>query len=199
MLSKTGYGGGDMLKRIIILICVVLLAGCAPKTVKEASEQITEQFRNVTVCTMDAEISADFGDRVSVFTVRYTQTAAETGTITILTPSEIAGITAQFAEGSSAVTFDDVTLETGKLAGTALTPIDAIPTMMRTWADGLLSETTLETLEGAKCYRLTYEIPDSNILQNAWFAVDTLVPVFAETLVDGQRVISCKFSAVSLT
>ncbi|MCL1820415.1 MAG: hypothetical protein FWG36_07160 [Oscillospiraceae bacterium] len=179
----------------ITIICIFLTA-CGLGGAQDAAELVREKYESGEL-KLAADIMADFGDRVSTYSVTYERDEQGNGLITILRPAEIAGITATITEdGGGTLEYDGLILETGKLAGTALTPIDAIPSMLSAWSNGYMSEAGTERWEGVKCYRLTYSqtVDNAVVEQQAWFDVETLAPIRGETLVDGRLVITCEFS-----
>jgi len=179
----------------LILVLILLLAACGSNAAESGSELVREKYKSLETIKLSADITADFGDRVGVYSITY-ELAQGISIITIEKPVEIAGITATIKDGSSTLEYDGLILETGKLAGTALTPIDAVPTMLATWAGGYMTDVGTERRKGIRCYRLTYTqtIDNAVVEQQAWFEMETLMPVYAETLVDGRLVISCEFS-----
>ena len=177
------------------LLLILSCGGCGGSG-KDAAARIQAHYANLKTCSMTVDISADYGDRVSSYTVLYEQTAPGEASITVEKPAEIAGITAYIKDGSSSLRYDGMALETGGLAGTALTPIDAAPTMLATWAGGYVSAFSSARYDGVKCWQLTFpsSIDGSAVEQTAWFDEETLKPVHAETSVDGKTVISCDFT-----
>ena len=186
------------MKKILAVTTALLLAlscgGCGGG--KDAAARIQAHYSDLKTCSMTVDISADYGDRVSAYTILYEQAAPGEASVTVEKPAEIAGITAYIKDGSSSLRYDGMTLETGGLAGTALTPIDAAPTMLATWAGGYVSAFSPARYNGVKCWQLTFpsSIDGSAVEQTAWFDAETLKPVHAETSVDGKTVISCDFS-----
>ncbi|MCL2081023.1 MAG: hypothetical protein FWH16_02870 [Oscillospiraceae bacterium] len=180
---------------LIIILCL-LLAACGSGAAEGGAELVREKYRSPV--KLAANITADFGDRAGVYSIIY-EHAQDTGVITIEKPDEIAGIKATVGEGGGTLEYDGLILETGKLAGTALTPIDAVPTMLATWSGGYMTDAGTERRKGIRCYRLTYSqtIDGAVVEQQAWFEMETLAPVYAETLVDGRLVISCEFTELS--
>lgn len=181
----------------VCLLCLLLTA-CSDVEESSVAEKIQAHYSQIQALTMTVHIAADFGDRVSEYTVTYQQQTLGSGGITVEKPVELQGITAIFQEGEGSLQYDGLILETNKLAGTALTPIDAVPTMMNTWARGYASEMGEAQYNEVDCYQLTYTtaLSESVVEQVAWFAVDTYQPIHAETLVDGQLVIACDFEQV---
>jgi outer membrane lipoprotein-sorting protein len=190
-----GHGGVSMRKIIITITLCLLLAACGSSAAVSGAEAVREKYRALETIKLAAEITADFGDRVGVYAITY-ELVQGVGIITIEKPVEIAGITARIKEDGNTLEFDGLILETGRLAGTALTPIDAVPTMLAAWAGGYMTDAGTERWKSIRCYRLTYSqtIDGSVVEQHAWFNMETLMPVYAETLVDGRLVISCEFS-----
>ena len=184
------------MKKFISVFCLalVLMSACSTNA-KTGADMVREKYAGFTGCKLSVDITADFGNRVSVYSITYERAGGQ-GIITIEKPDEIAGITATITADGGSLSYDGLILETGKLAGTALTPIDAVPTMLDTWASGYMTDAGTERLRNIKCRRLTYRttIDEAVVEQHAWFDEETLNPVHAETLVDGVMVIACDFT-----
>lgn len=186
---------------LTILLIPVLLTACGGQNGAKSDEAdaVRARFTEKTACSMQAEVTADYGDKVYEYTLKYSRAEDGTGTIEVLAPSEVAGIKATVREESLALEYDGASLETGKLSGDGLTPMDALPSMLRSWREAAVSQTGQETLDGKKTLRIAYRISGANegtetVEQVAWFDPDTCAPVQAETLVDGAAVIRCTFT-----
>jgi outer membrane lipoprotein-sorting protein len=171
------------------------LASCARRETLTATDDIADYYAKLESASTQATVTADFGDRVIDFTLRYDYLRDGVSTVEILSPEEVRGIKATIEAGRTELTYDGLILETGPLPGTGLTPADALHAMLRVWGSGYAASTGPETLDGVSCIHVTYKstVSGVDIQQDAWFDSDTFKPLRAETLAGGRRVITCVF------
>ena len=184
-------------RAILLGIAAAMLLATACGGGTNITSDIQARYAGLKEFTATVDIAADYGDRVSHYTVVYEQTSPGEASISIERPSEIAGMTAHIKGGGSELHYDGLILETGPLAGTALTPIDAVPAMLAAWAVSRASDFSSTQYNGVKCWQLTFlsSAGENTIEQTAWFSADTLKPIRAETSADGRLVIACDFTS----
>lgn len=184
---------------LMILFCLLLTA-CGRQKTLEAAEAIGKLYAELDSASMQVALEADFGDRVSAFSLQYQYSSEGRSTVEILAPEEVRGVKAHIEAGQTELVFDGLILETGPLPGTGLTPVDALPVMLRTWGHGYVDSTGQETIEDNSCVRVVYKstVAGTQIEHNVWFSADTYKPVKAEILSDGVRIISCVFETFSM-
>ena len=179
---------------ILTLFCAALCA-CSSKTdlLKDA---ITHEYEDVSSLELRADITADCGDRIFEYGMKY-EGSAESGTITVVSPELIAGLRVKtdFASGAASLLYDGAELMAEELDGDGLTAVSAIPAMLERWKNGYVSEAAGELLGGVKYAALTYPISGETTLKT-WFDPDTLLPYRAEISASGKTVIFCSFQNV---
>ena len=184
-----------------LLLCLSLLichTACTPANHEAVAGDIAQFYTKMTNGRLDAEVLANFSDRVQDFTLRYTYRQVGNSEIEILAPEDIAGITATIQAGQSALVFDGVVLETGPLPGTGLTPVDLLPALMAAWQNGHMSALGEDVTEESNAFHLTYRstVEGVAIEKHTWFKKQTYKPIKAEVLADGLCVLSAVFIAV---
>ena len=184
-----------------LLFCVpmmiLLLAGCGKAGGNEAEElalTIRGEYLAMDSCAVRASVTADYGQRV----YQYEMAAAVNGEETILTlsaPETVAGLTARIAGTDSRLEFDGVSLETGLLDGSGLTPVSALPALLEAARSGYIVTCALEedgTLLRVDCGDPSAS-PGSGTETVLWFDTSTHALVRGEVSVDGFRAILCEF------
>ena len=97
---------------------------------------------------LTAAVSADYGARVCDFRLRY-EGDGERGTVTVLEPEEIEGVSAELGEGGLRLGCEGVLLETGALPA-AESPLLALPKLVLALRQGFVTSTWRETLDGER-------------------------------------------------
>ena len=185
-----------MRKLLLCVLMMTLLTGCGAPKVSEAEElalAIRGEYLAMDRCTLQAAITADYGQRV----YQYEMAAAINGEETILTlsaPETVAGFTARLTGEDSLLEFDGVSVETGTLDGNGLTPVSALPALLEAARSGYIISCALE--EGGALLRVDCgdpsEAPGSGAGMVLWFDAATHALVKGEVSVDGFRAILCE-------
>ena len=188
-----------MRKRLIcVLMTTLLLAGCGKAGVSEAEElalAIRGEYLAMDGCAAQAAITADYGQRV----YRYEMAVAVSGEETVLTlsaPETAAGLTARMTGEENLLEFDGVSVETGPLDDTGLTPVSAVPALLEAARTGYITACALE--EDGTVLRMDCGdpagSPGTGNETALWFDAATHTLRKGEMSVDGFRVILCEFS-----
>ena len=165
--------------------------------VSEAEElalTIRGEYLAMDSCAVRASVTADYGQRV----YQYEMAAAVNGEETILTlsaPETVAGLTARIAGADSRLEFDGLSVETGPLDDSGLTPVSALPALLEAARGGYIVACALEedgALLRVDCGDPT-TTPGSGTETVLWFDAATHALVKGEVSVDGFRAILCEF------
>ena len=181
------------------LAVVLILAACSGggQSVQERVQEIRADILQAQRIVINAQVTADYGDRVYEFTIRYTG-LANAGEIAILAPEQVAGITAEVSPDGAALVFDGARLDTGRLTNGGLTPVGAIPWLIYEWQSGSIEHVGTERFGDADT--LTFEtFVDESVSQRTWFDSGTLLPIRSEIRYNGAVVILCVFSNVIIS
>ncbi|MCL2546653.1 MAG: hypothetical protein FWE06_05590 [Oscillospiraceae bacterium] len=181
------------------MIIAVLLLFPACNVGGEAVPRLHEFYGSMRYATMDARVRADFGDRVVEYLLRY-NLSLEEESVEVLEPSELAGIRVVLHEGGSILQFDGLSLETGALPGTGLSPLEAVPFAVQTWREGHIVAYGTENAFGTQAIRAVYASTHGGIEHRmvVWFDVETMHPLRSETYVDGANILTITFLQVEL-
>lgn len=191
-----------MKHRLSLVFCVLMMlfsASCGGKVPENTAEEIRALYRDTDGCVMQADIGADFGAYTQAFTLSYTYAKSADSIVEIIAPEEVRGVRAVIAPGGTTLEFDGMSMETGDLAGTGLSPADMLPTLMKTWGENAAVATGREKVGGEDAFHLTYKTTSGEveIERHTWFAVDGYKPLKAEVLADGALILRAEFTVFS--
>lgn len=173
-----------------LMIPLLLLAGCGGREAKP--EQSFHDFREAVLSaqkiTVDAHLTADYGDSVEEYALSAVYDGSET-TVTVTEPLLIAGVTARSRWGETEIEYGDVLIGMGQLDENGLSPAAALPVIFEAMAGGY---TELLWWDGDLLAARLYAGEDSRC--TVWLDPDTLIPTAAEIASNGRRVISCELT-----
>ena len=179
-----------MKKRLLFLpMMLLLLTGCGGGQEGETGAEalavaIRGEYMAMTAYSLQAQVNADYGQRVYDFTLSVTSDGEET-TVVIREPEMLAGVTARMDGDEGILEYEDLSLETGLLDGESLSPVSALPTL----ADGVLEVHCADPEEDAGTGR---EV-------TLWFDTQTHALTGGEISQDGRRVITCEITEFTKT
>ncbi|MEY8403677.1 hypothetical protein AALA54_10110 [Oscillospiraceae bacterium 44-34] len=192
-----------MRKRLLcVLMMTLLLAGCGQTGGNEAEElalSIRGEYLAMDNCTVQAAITADYGQRVYEYEMAVAVGEEET-VLTLSAPETVAGLTARLTGEENLLEFDGVSVETGPLDENGLTPVSAVPALLEAARSGYITACALEedgTLLRMDCGNPAGS-PGSGTETALWFDASTHALIRGEVSVDGFRVILCEFSQFTM-
>lgn len=168
-----------------MLLCF-LLAGCAGE---ERSLSPAIQFRKELVqaggCSFSADITADFGDTVQMFSMDCITDETDALHLTVQEPKTLAGITATVSEYGGKLTYDGMAMDFGLLANGNVIPAAAPAIVTACWTGEYISFAG----DDGDYYRATYEknFDDKKLIVETWY--EKGVPICAEICYNNERVI----------
>jgi len=187
----------------MILLLALLCACGGGNEDNDLVLSLREDFQNMDAWSGEMELTADYGQRVYVYSVSFTGDREEGTTLTITAPEEAAGITAVAKEGQTWLDYDGVRLETGPLDPQGLSPMDALPALLTELETGTVAEVGTETDGDLSLLRLTLRDPEVTPGTGRetvfWFDKAQKTLLRAELRNDGATVVSCVFSSFTMT
>lgn len=127
------------------LIPIVLLTGCSlGKGEMEEALAFRSRILGADSVTFEAEISADYIDRIEEFDLSCETDAAGALTFRVTGPEEIAGITGTVTGEEGTLTFDDTMLAFPFLADDRLSPVSGPWVMMKALRSGYITAVARE-------------------------------------------------------
>ncbi|MEG2455096.1 MAG: hypothetical protein RSC08_02485 [Oscillospiraceae bacterium] len=191
-----------------LMISLCLLVSCGhgteeTQTAEQLALEIRTELLGMTACTATAKLTADYGQRVYECTLDAAYSAETGGTLTVVEPALIAGVTVRIAPGSSVLEYDGISLETGPLTDSGLTPVGALPALLAYGRNGYISQCGFETRDEQLLLRVFYTDPEGTPGEGTegalWFGVANHNPVAAELYENGELVLGCDFTAFERT
>ena len=107
----------------------------------------------------------------------------------MLSPELIKGVRAQLEDGSSSLEYSGVMLETGKLDRYGLTPMSALPALVKALREGHMDYCWTEG--DSTVLRL---IAEDTLTADVWMDGESMIPRRAELISDGQVRVFCTIS-----
>ena len=172
---------------LALMGCILLFYGCAPKNRElEQGMALRRQVLAAKTCRFDAEVTADYGDKLYAFSMTCTGDSQGAMDFSVTAPETISGITGRISDAGGKLTFEETALQFPLMADDTLSPVSAPWIFLKTLRSGYL------TSAGPDGEQLRLTIDDSyadDALQvDIWLKEN--VPVRAEILHDGRRILS---------
>ena len=177
------------MKRVGVLVVLLLfLTGCSNSSKEiERGMALRAKLLQGSSCSFDAEITADYGDKVYTFDMSCQGDPQGDMTFTVTAPETIAGITGTVCDEGGQLTFDNTALHFDLLADDQLSPVSGPWILLKTLRSGYLTSACMED------DRLRLTIDDSYdedaLTLDIWLNTED-VPTRAEILYDGRRILS---------
>lgn len=177
-----------MKRAAVLVFLVVMLSGCSSGNKElERGMALRDRLLSGQGCSFDAEVTADYGDKLYDFSMACQGDAQGNLSFTVTAPETIAGITGTVSDSGGKLTFDDTALHFELMADDQLSPVSAPWIFLKTLRSGYL------TSAGMDGEQLRLTIDDSyeeDALQLDIWLDGNDVPVRAEILYDGRRILS---------
>ena len=178
---------------------MLLLTACGGGEEKDPAAELQAQYAAVESAVMEADITCHYEDEVRTYTLLCDYTPAK-GTVTVLSPTNLAGISATVADGTLSLSYEDISLDAGGYSAAAISPVAALPKLMTAAASGYVTERSEETLGERPCLRLACDLPDDEgTLYTTWYDQQTLLPLRSEISSDGTMVFEIAWTRFELT
>jgi hypothetical protein len=178
---------------------MLLLTACGGGEEKDPAAELQAQYAAVESAVMEADITCHYEDEVRTYTLLCDYTPAKS-TVTVLSPTNLAGISATVADGTLSLSYEDISLDAGGYSAAAISPVAALPKLMTAAASGYVTERSEETLGERPCLRLACDLPDDEgTLYTTWYDQQTLLPLRSEISSDGTMVFEIAWTRFELT
>ncbi len=115
-----------------MIAALLLLSGCGKAELQadELSLSMRTTYLSMSEFSGEASITADYGDSSFTYTLQVEGTQLG-GSLTVLSPEEVAGAVVTWQEGETTLTYEGVSVETGELSPDGLSPTDGIPLILQ--------------------------------------------------------------------
>ena len=177
------------MKRFIMsILLIVFLSGCHAKN--NEMERVLDMRRELNSgveCTYDALITADYGDKLYLFTLKCQVNNMGNLSFVVEEPKSIAGVSGNVNAETGTLTFDDKILTFSLLADGQVTPVSAPWIMMETLRGGYIKSCGKDDALFRVVFDDSYE--EEPIQVDIWFDENNH-PVNADFLWQGHRIIT---------
>ena len=171
-----------MLKKLLpLMISLVLLCGCADNG-EESFDRFVKVVSEAETVSFSADVRAEYSDKTAEFTLRYAQ-SEESAEVEITQPETVAGIKARVTGDALSLEYDGAILDIGSFGDTELSPMSALPLLVRSMTDAHIDITWRE--DDMIAARL---VPSDDLTVTLWLSSE-LVPLNAEICYKEQAVI----------
>ena len=186
-----------MKKTLWLVLTVFLLTGCAGKP-KEMERALALRTRllQASQCRFDAEITADYGDKLCYFGLDCTFDKNGDLCFRVTAPETISGITGSISWEGGKLTFDDTVLYYELLTDEQLSPISAPWILMKALRGGYITSAGEDSGSLRICVNDSYEEDALNL--DIWTNGED-IPVKADICYAGRRILSLKLENVVIS
>lgn len=170
-----------------LLAVMTVITGCSSenKLISEAL-QFRETLLSSNGCGFSAEITADYGDSVTRFSMACQSDASGKTLFEITQPQSIAGIKGIISDQGGSIEFEDKALYFPLLTDELLTPASAPWILLRTLRSGYITSACME--ESLLHVTVNDDYEDDALMLDIWLEGEC--PVRADILHDGKRILS---------
>lgn len=178
-----------LLKRVgWIFVLLSLLVGCSPgNRALDQGMNFRSSLLSAQGCKFTANITADYGDALHVFTLECQGDENGSLTFSVSEPETISGITGTVSDTGGALTFDDTALCFPLLTDDQLSPISAPWIFLKTLRSGYMTSACMEDTLLHLIMNDSYE--EDALQMDIWMDKDN-VPIRSDILYDGKRILS---------
>lgn len=175
------------MRRVLVPVFMafcLLLTACG-SAAKSRYEEFSQELAAKSEFGFTGDIRAEYQDKTAEFTIEYSR--YEGGcTVTVVEPELIRGVTAHMADGKTQLEFSGVILDVGPLDEYGLTPMSALPTLVRAMQTG-----HLESIRSENGQTVVELKPEDHLTVTVWFEEETMTPVYAEIASEGRVAVYC--------
>ena len=148
---------------------------------------LRSQLLSARECTFDAEITADYGDKICSFSMNCIGNSDGSLLFTVTAPETIAGITGSVSEEGGKLTFDDTVLQFPLLADDQLSPVSAPWIFYHTLRNGYLTSAGME--DGQLRLSIDDSFRDDALHLDIWLN-EADIPIRSEILHENTRILT---------
>ena len=178
---------------------MLLLTACGGGGEKDVAASLQQQYAAVSAATLEADVTCHYEGEERTYTLLCAYTP-EKSNITVLSPENLAGISATLEGETLTLSYDDISLDAGSYSAASISPVAALPKLMAAAATGYLTEQSEETVSDRPCLRLAFVLSeDEETLYTTWFDQETLLPLQSEISADGAVVFEVSWKRFEIT
>ena len=141
---------------LVPMTALLLLCACSSGEEEDPFQALQERFQAMTAAQAEATLTCDYQEEVRAYELMCSYTP-ERSRVEVKAPENVAGVAAEWDAETLTLSYDDVMLDAGPYSDTDMSPMWAVPALLRAMAEGYPLETGKENLEDTECLRVTYE------------------------------------------
>ena len=173
---------------ITLILAAALLTGCGSGGEERQFAEFSSALRERSSLRFTADVRAELLDHTARLTLAYAGSGKKS-TVTVMKPDSLAGITLRYEDGSSRLEYGSLSIDTGLLDDSGLTPASALPMMVKALCCGALDSCAREGGE-----TVWHVVPEDGVSVSLWVDSETLVPTHAELALNGRTTLYCDIS-----
>ena len=177
------------------MVFVFMLCGCGRKDDALDKALVMRQRLQGASCSFDCTVTADYGEKIHVFSMRCAADSSGDLTFEVLSPDTISGITGIISRNKGKLTFDDKALAFELMADGQFSPVSAPWILIHTLQGGYLTSCTETDYGMLLCIDDSYE---SDPLRLDVRMDKDGNPMSAEILWQGRRILSMEIENFQL-
>lgn len=141
---------------LVPMTALLLLCACGGREGEDPFQALQERFQSVTFVQTEAALTCNYQEEVRTYELMCSYTP-ERSRVEVKAPETVAGVAAEWDAGALTLSYDDMMLDAGPYSDTDMSPMWAVPALLKAMAEGYPLETGEEDLEDTECLRVTYE------------------------------------------
>ena len=170
-----------------LLAFSLLLTGCSGGEQRADFERFSKELSEKDSLSFTSDLRCEYEDKTLNFTLEFSGDK-EGCSVTVLSPEDISGIRANLKPGGTELQYEDMILDTGELDEYGLSPMSALPCMVKAlsgghpesfWKEGSVSVCELSSPDGCTV--------------RAGFSED-MCPLWAEIISGGRLRVFCEIA-----
>lgn len=172
---------------------ILLLPACAAGDNKNLLADITNLYATTEGFDSRVSINVELPQRTATYVIDW-QYTTEKSVLTVASPEQIAGITAETDDNGLTFRYADAVLVVDS-SGDGVSPIEALPELYFGWAGGLVKDFNKETYHEEEAFAVTYSQKrgTNEYTQRVWFDPVRLTPLYAEFYEGEALALTCEF------
>lgn len=177
-----------MKKYASVFLIFLLLAGCSNQPDEmEIGLELRSKLLQSAGCSFEAEIQADYGDKLHTFTMECDANPQGEISFTVIKPDTISGISGKLSGEGGNIAFDDTALHFALLTEDRISPISAPWIVLNTLRSGCITSCCLQ--DGSVRLSIDDSYEDDALRLDIWLDSDN-IPQKADILYNGLRFLS---------
>lgn len=180
---------------LMILLCLLTACGGKENDALQAPMEFRASLIEAGGCTFCAEITADYGDSVSTFSVSCRCLTDGTAHVELTDPASVAGIEAELSDCGDTLVFGETAVAFDALANGILAPVSVPSVLTAVWTSAYIRASGDES----ECMRTTYEYgyDEELLIADCWFN-EKMIPIHAEFCYNNKMILKMEITDFSL-